>query len=62
MQHCGGGPGPTSFGNNELFGRDDASNDADHDVFAALDRWVTQGVAPDKIIGTGTIGVRSEYR
>ena len=56
MQHCAGGPGPTSFGNNELFGRDDTPADADHDVFIALDRWVTQGVGPDKLIGTGTIG------
>jgi feruloyl esterase len=56
MQHCGGGPGPTSFGNNELSGGNNAPDDADHDVFIALDRWVTQGVGPDKLIGTGTIG------
>jgi feruloyl esterase len=29
--------------------------DADHDVLMALDRWVTQGVAPDKLIGSGKI-------
>jgi tannase/feruloyl esterase len=26
--------------------------DADHDVLKALERWVEQGVAPDKIIAT----------
>jgi feruloyl esterase len=54
MGHCVGGPGPTSFGN----GSTEVSNpaDADHDVLMALDRWVTQGVAPEKLIGTGRIG------
>ena len=50
MGHCTGGPGPTSFGNAE------AGADADHDVLMALDRWVTQGVAPDKLIGSGKLG------
>jgi hypothetical protein len=50
MQHCTGGPGPTSFGN------DDIAGDADHDILLALDRWVTQGIAPDKFIGTGKVG------
>jgi feruloyl esterase len=52
MQHCTGGAGPVSFGN-EDFAVDEAPMDADHDILKALDRWVTQGVAPDKIIGTG---------
>jgi len=30
--------------------------DADHDVVAALDRWVEKGVAPDRIIATGFNG------
>lgn len=30
-------------------------DDADHDILLALDRWVTQGVAPDKIIASGKI-------
>ena len=30
--------------------------DVDHDIVLALDRWVTQGVAPDRIIATGKIG------
>jgi Tannase and feruloyl esterase len=45
MQHCLLGPGPNMFGQ---FGV--PMGDADHDVTAALERWVEQGVAPDKII------------
>jgi feruloyl esterase len=37
MQHCGGGPGPNSFGG---------------PMTAALERWVEQGSAPGKIIAT----------
>jgi len=54
MGHCGGGPGPTDFGNGAA--EPGTPVDADHDVLMALDRWVTQGVAPDKLIGTGKIG------
>lgn len=54
MGHCVGGPGPTSFGNS---GREAGTPvDADHDVLMALDRWVTQGVAPEKLIGSGKLG------
>lgn len=55
LQHCTGGPGPTSFGNDELAALVSSPNDPDHDILLALDRWVTQGMAPDKIIGRGTI-------
>ncbi|HYL78496.1 MAG TPA: tannase/feruloyl esterase family alpha/beta hydrolase [Bryobacteraceae bacterium] len=37
MEHCGGGPGPNSFG---------------APMTAALERWVEQGAAPDRIIAT----------
>jgi feruloyl esterase len=37
MQHCGGGPGPNSFGGQ---------------ITAALEHWTEQGIAPDKIIAT----------
>ena len=56
LQHCTGGEGPVSFGNEDIPNENGAPADADHDVMLALDRWVTQGVAPEKIIGTGTIG------
>lgn len=49
MTHCGSGPGPNMFGNVLDF---TAPGDADHDIFAALERWTEQGVAPDKIIAT----------
>ena len=47
MQHCGGGPGPNIFGEG-----DGARSDAEHDIYAALERWVEQGIAPAKIIAT----------
>lgn len=48
MAHCGGGDGPNAFGN----GVDAPVVDAEHDLLKALDRWVEQGIAPDKIIAT----------
>ena len=51
MAHCGGGAGPNSFGNGA--GAAAASRDADHDIFTALERWVEQGAAPQRVIGTG---------
>ncbi len=47
MQHCFGGSGPNSFGQ---FGG--AAGDADHDVGAAIERWVEQGIAPERIVAT----------
>ena len=37
MQHCGGGPGPNGFGG---------------PITSALERWVEQRSAPDKIVAT----------
>ncbi|MBV8936197.1 MAG: tannase/feruloyl esterase family alpha/beta hydrolase [Alphaproteobacteria bacterium] len=48
MAHCGGGDGPNAFGN----GLDAPVIDAEHDLLQALDRWVENGIAPDKIIAT----------
>jgi hypothetical protein len=47
MQHCGGGSGPNNFGQ---FGVSHV--DPQHDVDAALERWVEQGTAPEQIIAT----------
>lgn len=47
MQHCAGGPGPSVFGSNPT-----AVTDPEHSMFSALDRWVTEGVAPKQIITT----------
>jgi feruloyl esterase len=48
VQHCGGGPGPDSFGQTVTR----AQSDPQHDLTLALERWVEQGVAPDKVIAT----------
>jgi len=49
MAHCGGGDGPNAFGNGTSNG---PVIDADHDLLKALERWVEEGVAPEKIIAT----------
>jgi len=51
MSHCAGGVGATSFGNAPV-----AQHDAEHDVVAAMDRWVEKGTAPEQIIATGFDG------
>lgn len=48
VQHCGGGPGPNTFG--AMVARD--QSDPQHDMTLALERWVEAGVAPDQIIAT----------
>ncbi|HEY2816347.1 MAG TPA: tannase/feruloyl esterase family alpha/beta hydrolase [Casimicrobiaceae bacterium] len=49
MAHCSGGAGPNAFGNGTTNG---PVIDADHDLVKSLERWVEQGVAPDRIIAT----------
>ena len=49
MAHCSGGAGPNAFGNGTSNG---PVIDADHDLVKALERWVEQGIAPDKLIAT----------
>jgi len=49
MAHCSGGAGPNAFGNGTSNG---PVIDADHDLVKSLERWVEQGVAPDRIIAT----------
>lgn len=45
MQHCAGGPGPDMFGQWSV-----AQGDPQHDMDAALERWVEEGTAPGPII------------
>jgi feruloyl esterase len=47
MQHCGGGTGPSVFGQNG-----DGSGDPERDMHAALQKWVEGGAAPSKIVAT----------
>src|SRR5579872_1553748 len=46
MQHCGGGPGPNSFGQAQVEG------DPQHSVTKALERWVENREAPHEIVAT----------
>lgn len=49
MAHCNGGPGPNAFGGGD---NPSAVFDAEHDVIAAIERWVETGHAPEHIIAT----------
>jgi hypothetical protein len=51
MSHCGGGLGATDFG----AAMPAPIADASHDIVLSLDRWVEEGVAPEKLIATGTV-------
>lgn len=54
MQHCGGGPGPDTFGQS----MSSALDDPQHNIRIALENWVEKGTAPTSLIaskmGTGT--------
>jgi pimeloyl-ACP methyl ester carboxylesterase len=47
MQHCLGGPGPSSFGG---IAAAKQPPDPETDVSAAVERWVEQGIAPETVI------------
>jgi feruloyl esterase len=47
MQHCGGGPGPDSFGQGGA-----GAKDAQRNVELALEQWVEKGIAPTVMIAT----------
>ena len=47
MGHCAGGPGPFVFGQLGI-GKE---RDPDHNIFAALERWVEAGTVPGPIVG-----------
>jgi len=60
MAHCGGGPGPNSFGQ---FGRlytPPLKDDAAHSITRALEAWVEKGVAPRKIIAAKYVDDKPE--
>ena len=52
VQHCGGGPGPDTFGQ----AVSNTQSDPQHDLTLALERWVEQGVAPEQVIATKRAG------
>jgi feruloyl esterase len=49
LLHCGGGPGPNSFGQSLPQARP-LSSAPEHDILSALERWVERGVAPERIV------------
>jgi len=49
MVHCGGGPGPNSFGQS-LPQAKPLDNAPENDILSALERWVEKGVAPTRIV------------
>lgn len=51
--HCSGGSGPNVFGNG---GQQAPAPTAANDLLMALDKWVTQGAAPDSIIASRVSG------
>jgi feruloyl esterase len=62
VNHCGGGSGPNSSFAYTLANTVDVL-DADHDILAALDRWVEHGVAPSQLIASHfTAGVADKTR
>jgi hypothetical protein len=48
MTHCQGGAGPTQFG--QSLAAPASVADADHDIRAALERWVERGIPPDRLV------------
>jgi feruloyl esterase len=62
VNHCGGGAGPNSSFAYTL-ANPVGPLDADHDILAALDRWVEDGTAPDQLIASHfTAGVADKTR
>jgi hypothetical protein len=47
LQHCGGGPGANSFGQDGAGARD-----PQHNIELALEQWVERGIAPSSIVAT----------
>lgn len=52
MSHCAGGAGFDKFGQ----GAEASAGDADHDLLAALDRWVETGKAPEQVLAGKAAG------
>jgi tannase/feruloyl esterase len=58
MQHCGGGPGPDVFGQSGF----STPNDAQHNMYLALEQWVEKGAAPSTVIATKQPGEGSAVK
>jgi len=53
MGHCAGGSGTTHFGNQNAPA---PVTDREHDLLTALDAWVEDGIAPDRVIASRVVG------
>jgi feruloyl esterase len=51
MGHCRGGAAPNAFGN-DLTSNSVAPGDPTRDLLTALEQWVEQGAAPERIVAT----------
>lgn len=68
MAHCKGGIGPTLFGGvfggpthrNGFADTSGAAGDPEHDIVSALERWVEQDVAPERIIVSDYVAPTSD--
>ncbi|HEY6271818.1 MAG TPA: tannase/feruloyl esterase family alpha/beta hydrolase [Terriglobales bacterium] len=49
MQHCFGGPGPSSFGQG---GPGTGTVDPQHNIYSALELWVEKGTPPERLVAT----------
>jgi Tannase and feruloyl esterase len=58
MQHCAGGPGPDSFGQNGPT----ENPDPQHNIQSALEQWVEKAIAPSSIIATKYVKDESQVR
>jgi feruloyl esterase len=54
MDHCSGGTGPNEFG--QVNWKKPPNASAENDVIAALDRWVTAGIAPERLVAAKYVG------
>jgi feruloyl esterase len=54
MQHCGAGSGPNTFGQMGV-----ARGDARTNIGAALERWVEQGIAPERLVAANAAAKRT---
>jgi feruloyl esterase len=50
MYHCRAGPGPNDFGQSTRANQSGAT--PDNDLVLALDRWVAEGVGPERIVAS----------
>jgi feruloyl esterase len=48
MQHCAGGPGPDIFGQLGF----SPANDAQHNIYLALEEWTEKGIPPSTVIAS----------